>query len=94
MVFAHLETLMVQPRPRPAPGARASNVYVTYSDFCNRLKKLHYVSTQSWALIPAMEHSWSIYDDRDMALQDWRNRLEGGEGCWKMDEEWLVRVRS
>ena len=84
---------MIQPYPPPGPGAICGNVYIEYFAFCDRLRKLHYMSMRSWALIPAGERSRSISEDKDMALQDWRDRLNGGEGCWRMDEEWLVRIQ-
>lgn len=84
---------MIQPYSPSDPGAMCGNVYDEYFVFCDRLRKLHYMSTRSWALIPAAQCSRSISEDKDMALQDWRDRLNGGEGCWRMDEEWLVRIQ-
>ena len=85
--FAHLKVLILQPRQPPARYALYRAIHLSYSAFCSRLRSMPHAPTRSWALLPPWEHSRPIYQEGDLALQGWRDRLDGGEGCWKIDEK-------
>ena len=84
--FANLEVLMIQPSPEPAVGGPGVGFYMQHLAAFNRL---HRASTWPWALVPPWRHPRSVYEEGDVALWDWLDRLDGGEGCWKVEEKWF-----
>ena len=80
-----LRVVLVQPSPPPKPRMQHGNLHIQHGAFMSRLWWMHKTATLPWGLLPPKD--WA--DTRsleDVALREWRDRMEGGEGCWDVDE--------
>ena len=91
-ILPKLQTLLVQAIPPPPPPQMCGNAYMQHSEFIDRLDWMHRTAASfPFGLVPHGE--WlDAQAKEDAALREWKDRIEGGPGCWDTEASWVNDV--